>query len=711
MKPISSYYLIMLAVALSFTACKKDNQDTLTPAPATAGANKIAPEGFNFATAKNVTVNLSLKAPNNDALAGVVVSFYDPGNLNEDAAIFKAVTDKSGNLSATISVPSYLTKLVIDPAYLCLVRFASADIAGNSITATLGGKSGYSSNITPLALEANTQTKAVSSTNSNNYKVNTLSGATDFQYPSPYTSTAEAILNTTQYPLSAGRPKYLTTPDVIDAVTLAYLNSTFPDGRGLPSTHPQYFTAGLVNTINVVSTGSVSIGYLTGNTAFNNTIAYYTYPTNNPPQSINDIKNATYLFPNTTNRNSNGMLLQPGDKINLGTFNAGTTIAFVLIQGGWSGTDINVNNTKFWSQNNFNADFNFLNNGKHSVMTYDNGLNRFFIGFENRDSRNFGTYDADYNDCVLYASAAPGVISTTNVALVDKGTDSDGDGVPDAADAFSNDASKAYISYFPSQSGYAQLAFEDNWPQKGDYDMNDVVVNYRYTFVSNANNQVVTMQGDYNVAAAGASFKNGFGVQLPVSASTVQSVTGQKAISNYIQLASNGVESNQSKAVIIPFDNFNALSNNPDGAFFINTLMAKDKVTSTTASVLVTFVSPVNQSNLTVSMLNPFLISNLRRGYEIHLPGYAPTDKADSKLFGTNDDATVISSSKTYLSKDNWPWAISYNGVFNYPIEGVNVSEAYPHFLEWAGSNGTSFTDWYTNTVSGYRNTSFIYTK
>ena len=112
-----------------------------------------------------------------------------------------------------------------------------------------------------------------------------------------------------------------------------------------------------------------------------------------------------------------------------------------------------------------------------------------------------------------------------------------------------------------------------------------------------------------------------------------------------------------------------------------------------------------------MSALNPFLISNLRRSYEIHLPDYAATDKADSKLFGTNDDASVVLTGKTYISKENWPWAISNNGVFNYPVEGINVSQAYPRFLSWAASAGTQFSDWYTNTLTGYRNTQYIYTK
>ncbi len=240
--------------------------------------------------------------------------------------------------------------------------------------------------------------------------------------------------------------------------------------------------------------------------------------------------------------------------------------------------------------------------------------------------------------------------------------------------------------------------------------MNDLVLNYRYTFVSNAANQVVTIQGDYSIAAVGASFKNGFGVQFPFAASAVSSVSGQKFKDNYISLASNGVEAGQTNAVIIPFDNTDALINNADKSFFVNTLASKSKVTGTVSSVLVTLASPIAQSNITIASLNPFLISNERRSYEIHLPGYAPTNLANTSLFSTGDDASVPGS-KYYLSKENWPWAISFNDTFTYPVETTIITSAYPHFAAWASSGGALYADWYSNPAGDYRVLSNLFTK
>ncbi|NCD69496.1 LruC domain-containing protein [Mucilaginibacter agri] len=695
------FTICALASVAAFTSCKKDNNSGTTPE---TGLNKIAPDGFNFSTTKTVNLNVSLKDNVGGAVSGVIVSVYLPGNTDASSSIFKGVTDKSGNLTAKVTVASSVDKLVIDPAYVGLMRNATAAINNGSITAVIGGKDGYSGDIIPdaintVAISANS-TKAVNGTTQ-----------VDVGYPTGYTSS-----NAFTSPTNLGRPAYLeATGDVIDASLLSYINASLPEGKSVPSTHPEYLASSAVHTINLTAKSDVWVTFVAEGAGYQNTLAYYTYKTSNPPKQVtsgtnsNGIDKVTYIFPNASGSGSGGGL-KAGDKVKLGTFDAGTSVGFILIQNAWTGSGVNTSNQAFFSQDDFNPE-NTSALRKHNVMLYDDVHKLYLFGFEDQNRQNGGS-DNDFNDLVIYATSNPvTAISNNGVATIDKGGDTDGDGVPDELDAFPNDATKAYISYYPSASTYSTLAFEDNFPSKGDYDLNDLLVKFRYTFYSNASNAVVEMKGDYTIGAAGASFHNGFGVQLPVAASAVSSVTGQKFISNYITLASNGVEAGQTKAVIVPFDNHEALIKNADGSYLINTLTSKDKVTSQTATVDVMFSTPVAASTLTPTAFNPFLISNLRRGYEIHLPGYLPTDKADTKLFGTYDDNSSASANRYYLSKENWPWAIGFTGDFAYPIEGININQAYPHFADWASGGGVSFLDWYSNTATGYRNTSNIYSK
>ncbi|WDF55674.1 LruC domain-containing protein [Mucilaginibacter sp. KACC 22063] len=695
------FTLFLLAGIATFTSCKKDNNNGNTPI---TPANKIAPDGFNFATTKNVKLNVTLKDNNNGPIAGVIVSVYKPDNTSTDGSIFKGVTDKNGNITATVTLPASYDKLIIDPAYIGLLHNATASINNGSVTAVIGGKTGYSGDIIPDAINNNPNA------NSSTGKI-TINGllTTEIGYPTGYSS-SNAFLS----PTNLGRPAYLeSTGDVIDASLLSYVNSSLPEGTPVTTSHPEYLTSSAVKTINVTAKSDVWITFVAEGAGYQNTLAYYTYKTGSAPTSsgggtlLGGIDKITYIFPNASAAGSGGGLVA-GDKVKLGTFDAGTSIGFVLIQNAWTGSGVNTGAAKFYSQDEFNPE-NTAALRKHSVMLYDDVHKLYLLGFEDTN-RQTGGSDNDFNDLVVYASANPiTAISNNGVANIDRGGDTDGDGVLDTQDAFPNDPTRAFISYYPSASSYSTVAFEDNFPKKGDYDLNDLLVNYRYQFISNASNQVVEMTGTYTIGAAGASFHNGFGVQLPVSASAVASVTGQQAISNYITFASNGVEAGQSKAVIIPFDNHEALIKNPDGSYLINTLSSKAKVTSSTATVNVKFTTPVAASTLTPSAFNPFLISNLRRGYEVHLPNMAPTDKATTTLFGTDDDNTSVAAGRTYVSKENWPWAISFNTTFDYPFETVPINTAYPHFADWAASGGTTYTDWYSNTAAGYRNTGSIY--
>ena len=705
----SNFTYALLAAVVALSACKKDNNQS---SPEITTGTKIAPDGFTFSTTKNVTLNVSLKTNNDQPIAGVVVNV----NLPTGQTVFRGLTTSSGVLQGVVTVPTSVGQLVIDPAYIGVMRNAQAKIStSNTITAVLGGKDGFSGDI--IADNINNEApKAPTS-----YKTNGLL-ATEYSYPTGYSST-NAFVSTTAYPKNLGRPAYLeTTGDAIDASLLSYINASLPEGSKVQDKHPEFLANTAVSTINVVKTSDVYITFVSEGAGYQSALAYYTYKTGNPPSSssggtlFGGIDKVTYVFPNASAYGSGGGL-KAGDKVKLGNFDAGTSIAFVLMQDAWTGSTVSTSAQKFFSDNSFNPESNSTLR-KHSVVLYDDVHSLYLTGFEdcNRQSAsanvNGYTSDEDFNDLVFYTtSLVTGAISNTGVTVIDKGGDTDGDGVQDVQDAFPNDLTRAYISYYPSSSTYANIAFEDNWPKKGDYDLNDLVVSYRYTFTNNASNQVVDLKGEYSVAASGASFHNGFGVQLPVNASAVKAVTGQRAISNYITLAANGVEAGQTKAVIIPFDNHEALAKNPDGAYFINTLATKDKVTSSVATVDISFTSPVAISSLQVSAFNPFLISDMRRGYEIHLPGFAPTDKVTKNLFGTDDDASVQASSKYYVSKENWPWAISFSGAYSHPYELQSINSAYLHFGEWASSGGVNFTDWYSNTGSGYREGSKIYNK
>ena len=103
--------------------------------------------------------------------------------------------------------------------------------------------------------------------------------------------------------------------------------------------------------------------------------------------------------------------------------------------------------------------------------------------------------------------------------------DSDGDGVPDNADAFPNDGTLAAETYAPAYQQFGQIFFEDLWPQKGDFDFNDETIAYNYLFQLDANNKLVNLKGSFTLLSAGASYHNRVLVHLPIPVGAVASVT------------------------------------------------------------------------------------------------------------------------------------------------------------------------------------------
>jgi LruC domain-containing protein len=276
--------------------------------------------------------------------------------------------------------------------------------------------------------------------------------------------------------------------------------------------------------------------------------------------------------------------------------------------------------------------------------------------------------------------------------------DKDKDGTPDKDDKYPNDPAKSY-----DNTSVGTLAFEDLWPYKGDFDMNDLVVNYKHIIVTNSQNKVVEMNSTFDLLAVGARYKNGFGFEISrLNASQIKSITSSHA--------KTALEAGQEKATILVFENaFDLVPPGQDA--MINTYAKLPKVTCSSISLTTTFIGNISMEELGTAPFNPFLIADQKRGYEVHLPGYAPTSKADALLFGTKDDGSKPANGIYYKTKEGMPFALHLPvGQFQYPVEMASITDAYLKFAPWATSNGAAYPDWYLN-LEGYRDATKVYTK
>lgn len=283
--------------------------------------------------------------------------------------------------------------------------------------------------------------------------------------------------------------------------------------------------------------------------------------------------------------------------------------------------------------------------------------------------------------------------------------DSDNDGCPDNEDTYPNDPARCLDNY---KTG--SLAFEDLWPSKGDYDFNDMVVDYELKTTTNSNNKVIDIVATFTVKAFGAGFENGFGFQFPNNISQAHfTASGSRLNENYITLGSNGLENSQNRPTFIVFDNAYKIMTHPGSGIGVNTTANAPYVAPATITISIS-VQPntYTMNEIGIHQFNPFIIVNKVRGHEVHLPNYPPTALMNTSLFGTGSDASVPAQNKYFVTSNNLPWGIHIPESFDYPKEKVDIVNTHLKFVQWAESNGTQSTDWYKD-LSGYRNTNNVY--
>lgn len=253
-------------------------------------------------------------------------------------------------------------------------------------------------------------------------------------------------------------------------------------------------------------------------------------------------------------------------------------------------------------------------------------------------------------------------------------------------------------------AGKYTFLFEDLWPLYGDYDMNDVVFKVNNIKVAlDAQNRAERFSFDLTLLATGAEKRMAGALMLDlVSADDVKSVSYSSLTPHNFDVASTGVEKGQTKAVIPLFDNIHAAFGKPN-AWHINSMAegagAQDNTDPVQIAIEISFSKPQLAIDLNVNYLNFFIITNIDKvpvdnnsRKEIHLVGFAPTAKADTSMFGSNNDN---SPKAYYLSKDNLAWGISVPDDFNWMSEYNNITTGYLNFTEWVTSGGVAQKTWW----------------
>ena len=619
------YLLCSVLVILMVSGCTRDVYD-----PNGGGEDK--PNSFDFSTTSTIQLNVKYDVPEGYKVL-FNVYFEDPFTTDEGGQTvlrtditpaITRMTDENGEYHAKeIVAADHGSDVYIYTSYVGVPGLVQTTITDNVINADIEWK----------LTDGIPQTRA------------------DKWDP----STEYGLLGTWQ---TNGRPNYLDSEGelVLSASVLKTIRNTIQEGGICPQTYRQSADF-KVDDLQGRDT-EVSVRFIGGNSSAASIFGYYCYKDG---ASVKEIKAAKkyIVFPNTHTAGYYGkpIGLKGGECVKLHYIDEnGVDKGTVFPNGvriGW----FLLNNA-------------FVKEGKTDKICYSttalNGDGRTHTAaFRINDFvvLSFEEYtDYDYNDVQFNVWSNPIEAIAPDVPSVtpDPGTDDD-----------------RSVAYRMTYKGI--LAFEDNWPNKGDYDLNDVIVKYNSVLAFNTSNQVLSTEDTFTALWSGASFKNGFAYQMNTDRSNV--VTEFENISD----TSQGLDRELAKATVNVFTNALVATEN-------NTKTASYKIKNT-------LTTPVDHETFGVAPYNPFIMVHENLGNnrcEVHLVNYKPTEKADMSLFHTGKDLSSPNSGVYYVAAENYPFAIQLVDAEDFSTtETESVDITYSDFIKWVKSNGSEYKDWY----------------
>ena len=713
------FYLIIGLVSLLATSCmNKDIFDEAGP-QTVEKAND-----FDFSTQQSVNLTVDYSAYQTYGPVFFSVYAENPFEGEEEnirmkegvSPIFESYTDENRVFNENVALPSYAKKLyIVTGNFLVQQTLMETEVSNKSAKAVAENFSQAASRGNRAARRAGEQTTSLESLYQLSYKVDVSTGdKTDVQVCKEW----HTPLGT--WDSESGRPNYLidkATADpelIINDDEMGELYQTI--ANALSANQTCYSVYRKQADLTLDKDAEVSLTLLGSSTCWNNTLGYYYYTDDNQPTSIMDL-NIIMLFPNTQdgtwvrnwwkNPDFNGNIaLNRGDAVLLKyyphianndysdattVFPKGTKIGLILKTNGW-GMQKSKNGKKYY--NNYKGDGIYRKESKDLARQYNiwgastEGLSYYSDEMANGDTGVF-TYPNPDGE----ARTAKFVYENGNgdeyaiVSFEDACNDLDFDDIIFAlkpVNVFTN-LPRVADKKTTTTSVYA---YEDLWPKKGDYDMNDVVVELQDTkeFAKNSNDKTYKI---YKQTFALTTYQNYVtltsGLAVELDAKTTPSNIVVKKVT---KSSAEPVEFNFTK----------------EGNIYLLTEDVKGEINSTYILEL-TYKYGISDINK-VASVKPFIFrseeNNMR--WEVHIPFEAPTEKMNMSYFGTEDDRSVIDEGKYFVRKSDYPFAFCLAGVtidkFKNTIlarenEKKMISDLYPGFLQWSTSKGEQNQDWY----------------
>jgi LruC domain-containing protein len=276
--------------------------------------------------------------------------------------------------------------------------------------------------------------------------------------------------------------------------------------------------------------------------------------------------------------------------------------------------------------------------------------------------------------------------------------------------------------YVPGQNSVMTLLFEDNWPIKGDYDFNDMVVE-AWGKLRYESDYLRYVEMKATVIASGATYHNGFEVMFETTAfpntSLGDVITLTAEDINGVPLFATSGEVTAAYGTDVTWDTFNSqlyfkffddvydVMPLPTSYLSMNTLNEAPWTDPITIKIRIDYNQLIafdaGNPIFNLNDFNAYVVVNGIAGYEIHMPGEPYTANfSQFALFSTGDDNTPITGlaspqyeTEGYRTVNGLSWGLKLEGQLEYPREQADMIMAYPELADYFAGNQGIFDNWW----------------
>ena len=641
---IAKLACVISVVSVAFSSCLQ--KDVYDPANSGDKEEVTLDNYFDFATTKNIQLNIDYgkECPRAyfEVYAENPLSYVaEGGQIIKKAGvshIATGFTDIQGRYIKPASFPTAVSEVYIYSPDFGVPTLYKTKVVGSDVSAKITFENAL--DVTPVdSSTRSAQTRA----------------AVKF-----ITDVIPNVLGT--WNANSGKPDYLDASKKInvDATLKSYITTYFPEGKNNVGTNLVSDDADIL----IKEDANVVVNYFGGDTGAQSVFAYYCYSENASIDKIRQAaKHACVIFPNV-HKSSLGNY--SGVAVNLkyidetGSFPeeeperipAGTKIGFLIWNDGWRG--VKANGNMFYSTKSLNSD-------KISHTAIFAAKNKAGDRVNVITMEDWKNGENDYNDVAF-------VISSNPIAAIE---------VPDVPNPGDRQGTEMY-------SGV--LGFEDNWPEQGDYDLNDVVMKYQSSVDYNIDNKVLNIIDKFTLAWTGANYKNSFAYEVPFDLSKASKVTV------------NGSEASSYSGNVI------TLFKDAKAELGVSNVNAEDMINQNiqekTYTVSIQFNNPTLDKSVVVAPYNPF-IKVFNSATEVHLTDHKPTTGANNRFPSGADISRGDVDGTYFICKDGFPFAIHVDARLDASIlnldlkkENQRIDKTYPKFAEWAKTRDPQIKWW-----------------